>query len=124
MKTIILLLFPTILFAETTGHIEIGKDILNNNTYTEMQIGYNFYLNDIVLYPYGNSMTWFTIYNYSGQPYRDIYTIGIDTKYKDIIFNLSHFCSHKVNSTYENNHRYNDVPLGGRMTKISFRYNF
>ena len=85
---------------------------------------YNFYLSDFIIYPYGNQMTWFEFYDKKGNPFRDIYTIGIDTKYKDLTFNLSHFCSHFVRSDYEQYHRYNDVPLGGRLTKISVRYDY
>ena len=69
-------------------------------------------------------MTWFEIYGKKGNPFRDIYTAGIDTKYKGLTFNLSHFCSHFVRSDYEQYHRYNDVPLGGRLTKMSVRYDY
>ena len=121
---LIIILIPSILFSEIKGYIEIGKDINSNISYTELQIGYNFYLSDFIIYPYGNQMTWFEFYDRKGNPFRDIYTIGIDTKYKGLTFNLSHFCSHFVRSDYEQYHRYNDVPLGGRLTKISVRYDY
>ena len=126
MKKIIfiLLTIPSICFSEIKGYIETGKDIYSNVAYTEMQIGYIFRPFNFIIYPYGNQITWFEFYDKKGNPFRDIYTIGIDTKYKGLTFNLSHFCSHFVQSDYEQYHRYSDVPLGGRLTKMSVRYDY
>lgn len=114
------LIIPSICFSEIKGFIESGKDISDNVFYSEMQIGYNYKW----FYLYGNQITWFEFNNNSGQPFRDIYTIGFDFKFENIIFNIQHFCSHQVVSEREQNHRYNDIPLGGQMTKISARYEF
>lgn len=119
-----LLLIPTLCFSEIKGHIELGKDIYSNISYTEWQIGYNFYLWEFTIMPYGNQITWLTFDDGKGNPFRDIYTIGIEAKYSNVTFDLQHFCSHQVRSNFENNHRYSDVPLGGQMTKISARYDF
>lgn len=125
MKFIILIFFiPSICFSEIRGYIEIGKDIDYNVSYTELQIGYNFYLWDLIIYPYGNTKTWFEIKGMSGYPFNDIYTIGISVKYNKVIFYLSHFCSHKVisdNSDYIYDYQ---PPVDGNLTKLSVRYEF
>jgi len=127
MKKFIFILFVfyySICFSEIKGYIETGKDISTNIGYTELQIGYVFKPFNFIFYPYGNQITWYTLENGSGNPFRNIYTIGAELKYLNLTFDIQHFCSHKVVSTYENNHRYNDVPLGGQMTKVSVRYDF
>lgn len=126
MKKIItlFLIIPSICFSQVKGFIETGKDIDSDSAYVEMQIGYIFKPYDFILYPYGNSITWYSIEDYRGNPFRNIYTVGTDLKYSDLTFNVQHFCSHRVVTTHENNHRYNDVPMGGNMTKISIRLDF
>lgn len=123
-KIFLFLLIPSICFSEIKGHIETGKDIESNVAYTELQIGYVFKPYDFIFYPYGNQITWYTLENGRGDPFRDIYTIGAEFKYLDLTFDIQHFCSHQVISEREQNHRYNDIPMGGQMTKISARYEF
>ena len=123
-KILILLFIPSICFSEIKGYIETGKDINYNIAYTELQVGYNFYFWNLKFYPYGNIKTWFEIKGCSGYPFNDIYTIGADLRYSNIVFNLSHFCSHKVisdNSDYVYNY---EPPADGSLTKISARYEF
>lgn len=121
---IILLLIPSICFSEIKGFIEYGQDVLSDIAYTEMQIGYNFNVFMFKLYPYANINTWMEMNKQSGSPFRDIYTFGSDIIYNDIKINFSHFCSHYVYSNRKQYHRYNDIPLGGNLTKISIRYSF
>lgn len=121
---VLIMLYSSICFSEIKGFIETGKDIDSNVAYTEMQIGYIFRPFNFIFYPYGNQITWYEIENNRGNPFRDIYTVGADFKYLDLTFNVQHFCSHRVVSDREQNHRYYDVPMGGQMTKISIRYDF
>lgn len=124
-KIIIILLFiPSVCFSEIKGFIESGKDLNDNIYYVELQIGYIFKPFNFTFYPYGNEITWFENEKLNGNPFRNIYTVGSDFKYLDFVFNIQHFCSHQVISNREQNHRYNDVPIGGQMTKLSVRYNF
>lgn len=125
MKYFIILLFiPSLCFSEIKGYIETGKDINYNIAYTELQIGYNFYLWGLIIYPYGNTKTWFEIKGTSGYPFNDIYTVGMDVKYSKLIFNLSHLCSHKVISDNSDYIYQYQPPADGNLTKISVRYEF
>ena len=120
----IILFIPSICFSEMKGYVEIGKDIDYNVSYTEIQVGYNFYLWDLIIYPYGNIQTWFETRGYSGYPFNDIYTIGTDIKYSKITLNFSHFCSHRVISENSDFVYQYQPPVDGNLTKISVRYEF
>jgi len=121
LKYIILfLLISKICFPEIKGHIEIGKDIDFNIAYTELQIGYNYKW----FYFYGNQQTWFEYVGFEGRPFRDIYTIGLDTKYENATINLSHFCSHGVNSQASDFAKSYEPPRDGVLNKLSIRYDF
>lgn len=122
MKKIILLFFiiPSLCFAEIKGFIEIGKDLDYDIAYTEMQIGYNYKW----FYIYGNQQTWFEYVDFDGRPFRDIYTIGLDTKYENITINLSHFCSHEVNSKASDFAKSYEPPRDGQINKLSVKYDF
>jgi len=127
MKKIIVLLFLFLYVsgnAEIKGHIEYGKDLYSNVSYTEWELGYNFYFYNLIFRPYGNQITWFEFNNNTGDPFCGVYTIGVDLKYDKLTFDLQHFCSHSIGSTEEINRRYYDSPLAGQMTKLSARYSF
>lgn len=126
-KTIFLFLFvPSVCFSQISGYIEYGQDIFSSVAYTEMQIGYIFRPFNFSIMPYANINTWMEMNKNSGSPFRDVYTFGFDFVYNKITINASHFCSHYVESGWDDTqyHRYNDVPLGGNLTKISARYDF
>ena len=123
---IILLLFTVPVYSGDGigGHIEIGKDIYSDVTYTELKIDYDFTFWNIHLIPYGNQITWFYQDGYNGHPFRDIYIIGSEIKYSEIVFGVEHYCSHAVssgNSLYRNP---DELPLAYSMTKVFARYEF
>jgi hypothetical protein len=119
-----MLLVPSICFSEIKGFIELGKDLDLSVAYTEIQIGYKFYVWDFVIMPYGNQQTWFEVGGIENRPFRDIYTVGSTLKYDNVTVDLSHFCSHRVvsrNSDFIKNYK---PPRDGNFTKISVRYDF
>jgi len=122
MKKLIFLflIIPSICFSEVKGHIEIGKDLDYNIAYTEMQIGYNYKW----FYLYGNQQTWLEYASFEGRPFRDIYTVGLDSKYENITINLTHFCSHAVSSEASIFAKNYEPPKDGLITKLSIRYDF
>lgn len=123
---LIILLFTVPVFAGDGigGHIEIGKDIYSDVTYTDLRIDYQFTFWNVHLIPYGDQITWFEYNKNSGNPFCGVYTIGTELKYYNITFDLQHFCSHTIRSTREVNRRYYDSPIDCQMTKFSIRYSF
>lgn len=66
---------------------------------------------------YGGWRTWME-YRNGGQPFRDIYTIGNKTWWRDYYVDVKHFCNHRVagDARYEMPDDY----WGGRITTVSF----
>lgn len=120
----IFLLIPSICFSQIKGFVETGKDLNYNIAYTELQIGYSFNFWHINLMPYGNVETWFEYENFEGFPFKDIYTIGTELKFLNIVIDLSHFCSHDVvSSSREYIYNY-EPPKDKSLSKLSIRYEF
>lgn len=131
MKTIILsiLLYTVPVFAGDGigGHVEIGKDIYSDVTYTNLRIDYQFTFWDIHLIPYGNQITWF-YQDYDnitkGYPFRDVYIIGTEIKYMNITFGAEHYCSHAVSSGQNLIRKSDEAPLASHLTSMFIKYEF
>lgn len=107
------------------GHIEIGKDILSNVSYTDLKIEYEFNIFNLKIIPYGRQLTWFYLdYPSKGYPFRDIYIIGTEIKYMNVVFGSEHYCSHAVSSGEYQYTLPEEQPLAYNLTKIFIRYEF
>ena len=126
IKIILILLLSTPVYASTGigGHIEIGKDIYSDMTYTDLRIDYDFTFWNVHLIPYGNQITWFYQDKYNGHPFRDIYIIGSELRYMSVTFGVEHYCSHAVSSGQSLYRKPDEPPLAYSMTKVFARYEF
>jgi len=106
------------------GHIEIGKDIYSDVTYTDLRIDYDFIFWNFHLIPYGNQITWFYSDKEKGYPFRDVYIFGIELKYSNVIFGYEHYCSHAVSSGQNLYRNPDEPPLAYNFTKVFARYEF
>lgn len=127
MIKIILILFlalPVSANVGIGGHIEIGKDIYSDVTYTDLRIDYDFTALNFHFIPYGNQITWFYQDEFNGHPFRDIYIIGAELKYYGVVFGLEHFCSHAVSSGHSMYRKPDEPPLTYNFTKMFLKYEF
>lgn len=123
-KIFIILLIPSICFSQFGGYFETGKDIETDVFYTDIKLQYQFNYNNFFIMPYGGQMTWAEYGQYNkNYPFRDVYYIGAEAGYKNIIFGINHYCSHAVYSK-NNWHKYNEPAHNSQLTKIYARYNF
>lgn len=113
--------------AQIGGHIELGKDLYSDMTYTDIRLDYTFTFWNIKLIPYGNQITWF-YQDYDnitkGYPFRDIYIIGSELKYYGVVFGIEHYCSHAVSSGKSIYRKPDEPPLAYELTKMFVRYEF
>lgn len=129
IRLILILLLAMPVYASTGigGHIEIGKDIYSNVTYTDLRLDYDFTFWNFHLIPYGEQITWF-YQDYDniikGYPFRDVYIIGTELKYMSVTFGVEHYCSHAVSSGQSLYRKPNEPPLAYNMTKVFARYEF
>lgn len=130
MIKIILILFlalPVSANVGIGGHIEIGKDIYSDVTYTDLRIDYDFTMWNFHFIPYGNQITWF-YQDYTnitkGYPFRDVYIFGAELKYYGIVFGAEHYCSHAVSSGHSLYRNPDEPTLAYRFTKVFARYEF
>lgn len=125
MRTIIIVLLLYLpVSAQIGGYIELGKDLYSNISYTDIRIDYDFTFWNVHLIPYGNQITWFYQDKYNGHPFRDIYIIGTELKYKGIVFGIEHYCSHAVSSGNAMYRKPDEPPLAYGMSKVFARYEF
>lgn len=81
---------------------KIASNIPSNVSVTEIIIRYKYYYNNWFAGLYGKQKTWFLTNNYiKGNPYCDIYTVGLEVGYKGITIWLEHYCAHDVFSKWE-----------------------
>ena len=125
MKTLLLILILCLpVSAQIGGHIELGKDLYSDMSYTDIRIDYDFTFWNVHLIPYGNQITWFCYDKFKGYPFRDIYVIGIESKYDGIVFGAEHYCSHAVSSGSTIYRKPDEPPLAYDLTKWFVRYEF
>ena len=126
MKTLLLILILCLpVSAQIGGHIELGKDLYSDMSYTDIRLDYTFTFWNIKLIPYGNQITWFYYDTVTkGYPFRDVYIIGTEIKYMSVTFGTEHYCSHAVSSGNSMYRKPDEPPLAYSMTKVFARYEF
>lgn len=122
--SVLLLCIPLSLSAKFGGYAEIGKDINGNICYTDIKLKYDIPCYFLYLTPYGRQMTWFYQDEEKGNPFRDVYIIGFETKYDSIIFGIEHYCSHAVSCGDCFYRKPDEPPLAYNFTKLFLRYEF
>ena len=106
---------------------ELGKDVDSDVCYTELSVGYIFKpLPYLTVYPYGKQLTWFEQSGNpvsGGAPFRDVYNIGAEIKWHNIVIGANHYCSHAV-YTSDNWSKYNKPVNNTQLTRVFVRYEF
>lgn len=142
---IVMLLFYISVFAYEKGiggYVEFGQSLepvethtmttfgksenySNYIAYTDINLHYVFQINNIQIVPFTSIKTWMISSNtiLKNKPFCDIYTLGIETKYKGVSFIIDHYCAHSVYSNYEM-WQVKDYRMGQNMTEAKLRYSF
>lgn len=117
-KTLFILVFISTCLntyaGEIHGNLEIGKETNVNRYYSQINLNYNFTLWRLKNRIYGGWETWFVVNdNLSGNPFRDIYTLGYKIQCGIFYGKFEHFCNHPVYSKYNENWFDENLETGG-----------
>ena len=122
--SVLLLCVPPSLSAKFGGYVELGKDINGCTCYTDIKLKYDIPFYFLYITPYGRQMTWFLQDEEEGYPFRDIYIIGLETKYESVIFGIEHYCSHAVSCGNCEYRKPDEPPMAYAFTRLFIRYEF
>ena len=93
MVGLFLLLLATSLGAlEIHGEFQVGRAVEEPLAFTYLRLELPVSLVTL----YGSWRTWSEVEIPEAYPFRDIYEIGVEVAWRDLFFDLNHFCNHGV----------------------------
>lgn len=89
---IFLLLSSPLIAMDLHGEFQVGRDLSEPLAFTYLRL--ELPLSLVTLY--GSWRTWFEFDLPKAYPFRDIYEVGVEVIWRDLFFDLNHFCNHGV----------------------------